>query len=619
MSQHLPIAKVVLDVALPHLDYPFDYLVPEDIDELCQPGVKVKVKFAGRNLDGWIVERSKTNIESKKLARIDKVISDIPVLKAEIVEVCRITADRFIGTLNDCLRFSVPPRQAKIEKSYANKEINRQINSKYKSSKLKSKISAVEFPPNFEYLEYLFEIITEVRDANKQTIFVVPNINDVNILLDFIKKTDLKYRILSAEQEASLRYQSFLDIQTYEIDLVIGTRNAVFAPVTDLGLIILWDDSEENFYSPQAPYWNVREVSQIRRNLNDCYLLFAGFGKSIKTFLDVKNNKIDALTIENFSDYWPAIYWNSSDDPIEKTKSIPSFAWKMIQEGLKSSNVLIQVPRLGYSSNLQCLECRESLKCKNCSGPLHKTNKDSALECKWCVKVETFWQCPYCRSTKYLTSVSGQKKIVEEIGKAFPGVKIITSGGKNILRKVNNENAIVVATPGAEPVCEDKYSSLVIIDSFLYLSRAGLSTNEDNYRKWINAISLVKNEKNGGKFFINLEGTNKILQSLIKKLSDWYLSSELEIREQTNLYPISDTYVLNGLINEINEINTEISKIQGLTLLGPSLNDKDETARLVVSTTKESYFPVELRAMINKMSLKKRNPVRVKLNPYDIE
>ena len=619
MSQHLPIAKVVLDVALPHLDYPFDYLVPKDIDDFCQPGVKVKVKFAGRNLDGWIVERSKINIENKKLAKIDKVISDFPVLKSEIVDVCRITADRFIGTLNDCLRFSVPPRKAKIEKSYANNSIIKDNNSGFRMNKLENKISAIEFSPNFDYLKYLLEVIYEVKKVNRQTILIAPNISNVNVMADFLNGTEINYQILSAEQEASTRYKSFLDIQTKPIDLVIGTRNAIFAPVSDLGLIILWDDSEENFYSPQAPYWNVREVSQIRRQLNDCYLLFAGFGKSIKTYFDIKTKQIDTLTIQNLNEFWPAIYWNSSDDPLEKTKTIPSAAWKIIQEGLKTSNVLIQVPRLGYSSNLQCLECRESLKCKNCSGPLHKFNKDSALECKWCVKIETFWQCPYCRSTKYITSVSGQKKIVEEIGKAFPGVKIITSGGKNILRKVSNENAIVVATPGAEPICEGKYSSLVIIDSFLYLSRAGLSSNEDIYRKWINAISLVKDEKNGGKFYVNLDASNKILQSLIKKLSDWYLNFELKVREQTKLYPINDTYVLNGSINEINEINSELTKIEDLTILGPSLNEQEESARLVVCSSKESNFPTELRSMISKLSLKKRNPVKVKLNPYDIE
>jgi primosomal protein N' (replication factor Y) len=75
LTQHLPIAKVVLDLSLPHLDYPFDYQIPEELNQSCQPGVRVKVKFAGRNLDGWVVERSKPQFENKKLSKIEKIVS----------------------------------------------------------------------------------------------------------------------------------------------------------------------------------------------------------------------------------------------------------------------------------------------------------------------------------------------------------------------------------------------------------------------------------------------------------------------------------------------------------------------------------------------------------------
>ncbi|MFM9129951.1 MAG: hypothetical protein ACKOMW_01650, partial [Actinomycetes bacterium] len=261
MTQHLPIAKVVLDLSLPHLDYPFDYQIPEELNQSCQPGVRVKVKFAGRNLDGWVVERSKPQLENKKLSKIEKIVSEFPVLKPDIVEVCRITSDQFIGTLNDCLRFSIPPRQAKIEKKFKNLKRSKSSITNFELKSLNNRRNSIEFPPTFDYYQYFLNLINEVKTNLKQTVVIFPNYNDVLNFKQYLDTNGLNSRILSAEQEPGQRYESFLEILTNEIDVVIGTRNAVFAPVTNLGLIIVWDDCEENYYSQQAPYWNVRQVS----------------------------------------------------------------------------------------------------------------------------------------------------------------------------------------------------------------------------------------------------------------------------------------------------------------------------------------------------------------------
>ena len=619
MTQHLAIAKVVLDISLPHLDYPFDYEIPEELDEACQPGVKVKVKFAGRNLEGWVIERTKPQLKSKKLSKIEKVISELPVLLPEIVEVCRKTADQFIGTLNDCLRFSIPPRQAKIEKKYRDAKKANQVFNNFQLNGLPERSNAIEFPPNYDYYKYFLSLINEVTNQSRQTIVIFPNYNDVLNFKEYLDINNVSSQILSAEQEPSQRYQSFLEILTTNVQVVVGTRNAVFAPVSNLGLIIVWDDCEENYFSQQAPYWNVRQVANNRIKSSDSYLLIAGFGKSIKTFMDIKNGDIHEIKIATKEEFWPEIKANTSDDPLEKVKMIPSAAWKLIQEGLMHSNVLIQVPRLGYASNLQCLDCRESLRCSKCFGPLFKGDKNESLQCKWCAKSVTFWQCQYCKSTKHTTTVSGQKKIVEEIGKSFPGVKIVTSGGKNILRKIKNEKCIVVATPGAEPLSDDPYSTLIVIDAFLYLAKGGLSSNEDTYRKWINAISLVDKKSNNGKVFINLDTSNRIIQSFIKRSSDWYLEQEFEIRKELKMYPINDTYVITGMLHEINEINSELSGIGEFMALGPNINELNNESRIVFLTNNKNTFPFELRSIINRFSLKKRNPVRVKYNPYDIE
>ncbi|NED53896.1 primosome assembly protein PriA, partial [Micromonospora aurantiaca] len=105
-----------MDVPLPHLDRPFDYLVPEALDADARPGVRVKVRFAGQLVDGWLLERAEAS-EHPKLAYLEKVVSPVPVLSPEVARLARAVADRYAGSLADVLRLAVPPRHARAEKA----------------------------------------------------------------------------------------------------------------------------------------------------------------------------------------------------------------------------------------------------------------------------------------------------------------------------------------------------------------------------------------------------------------------------------------------------------------------------------------------------------------------
>ncbi|MET8067561.1 primosome assembly protein PriA, partial [Micromonospora sp. NPDC005313] len=105
-----------MDVPLPHLDRPFDYLVPEALDADARPGVRVKVRFAGQLVDGWLLERAESS-EHPKLAYLEKVVSPVPVLSPEVARLARAVADRYAGSLADVLRLAVPPRHARAEKA----------------------------------------------------------------------------------------------------------------------------------------------------------------------------------------------------------------------------------------------------------------------------------------------------------------------------------------------------------------------------------------------------------------------------------------------------------------------------------------------------------------------
>ncbi len=113
----LPVARVAVDIPLAHLDRPFDYLVPERLADQAVPGCRVRVRFAGQLVNGYLLDRVPASEHPGKLARLDRVVSPEPVLSPEIQALAREVADRYAGTMADVLRLAIPPRHARAERA----------------------------------------------------------------------------------------------------------------------------------------------------------------------------------------------------------------------------------------------------------------------------------------------------------------------------------------------------------------------------------------------------------------------------------------------------------------------------------------------------------------------
>ena len=109
------VARVAVEVGLPHLDRPFDYLVPDELAAQVAPGVRVRVRFAGKLIDGFVVGLGGTSDVGAKLRPIERVISPEVVLTDPIARLCRAVADHYAGTFADVVRLAVPPRHGMTE------------------------------------------------------------------------------------------------------------------------------------------------------------------------------------------------------------------------------------------------------------------------------------------------------------------------------------------------------------------------------------------------------------------------------------------------------------------------------------------------------------------------
>ena len=185
----------------------------------------------------------------------------------------------------------------------------------------------------------------------------------------------------------------------------------------------------------------------------------------------------------------------------------------MIREALLRGPVLVQTPRAGYALALACERCRTPSQCAHCSGPLALTGPTTPPACRWCGTSVEAWSCPECGARGLRAPVLGDARTAEELGRSFAPARVRTSSGDHVLADVSGESAIVVATPGAEPVADGGYAAVVLLDTWLLLGRADLRSAEEALRRWSNAAGLVRP---GGRVLAVGDPAHPALQALVR-------------------------------------------------------------------------------------------------------
>jgi primosomal protein N' (replication factor Y) len=162
--------------------------------------------------------------------------------------------------------------------------------------------------------------------------------------------------------------------------------------------------------------------------------------------------------------------------------------------------VLFQVPRRGYLAAVACERCHTPARC-SCGGPAELPGPDSPLRCAWCGSAIAR-SCRRCGHQGLRALVTGAQRTAEELGRAFPGVPVLTSGGSQVLDRVGGDPAVVVATPGGEPVADGGYAGAILLDGWAMLGLASLRAAEEALRRWMNAAALVRPAGQGGNIVV---------------------------------------------------------------------------------------------------------------------
>ncbi len=642
MAEHLPVAQVVIDTGLAHLDRPFEYAVAAADAAAAQPGVRVRVRFAGRDHDGFVVARTATSEHLGALTPIRRVVSDEVVLTPHLHRVCRQVADYYAGTLADMLRLAVPPRHAAAEtaevKDSAADSVTGVIASPaaggdedardsawtaYPAGQaLLTRLEAGQSPaaallalpaqpPSRDWPLALAQAAAATRRSGRGSVLVVPDHRDldrVSAALDDLLGPGQHVR-LSADQGPSARYASWLSVLRGEQNIVVGTRAAAYAPVALPGLFALWDDGDDVLREPRSPYPHIREVLRLRAADAGAALLMAGFVRSAPVAQWVASDQVRSVhaTTATVRHEMPRVAVagegnEGARDEAATSARLPSLAWRAILEGLKTGPVLIQVPRRGYILGLRCGRCRHRIECSACHGPTASVNDTAEPTCQWCGTAVATAPCPQCGSLDRRGSVRGEQRTAYEIGRAFPGVKVHTSKAGQLVELVTAKPALVVATPGAEPVAVDGYAATVLLDGWALLDRAGLDSSIEALRRWSVAAALTRSGTSGGQVVlagVPAHGGVRSVEALMRWDPLWLVESELVERLELGLPPVARTALITGEKSAVESALAHLRTHGGvhfdrLEVLGPTRHGEG-TAALVLRaahhTSREAAEP----------------------------
>jgi primosomal protein N' (replication factor Y) (superfamily II helicase) len=642
-AARLPVARVLVDVGLAHLDRPFDYAVSEDQSADARPGSRVKVRFAGKDVAGFVLERVESSEHTGRLAPLRRVVSPMPVLTAPVARLCRDVADRYAGVVSDVLRLAVPPRHARVEKEFLGEPAStppaqtapspraeiaeaRRPSARAEIAEARRPSSRAEiaeaprawapYPAGEAFLdrlrrglapravwtalpgphwgEAIGDAVLATLAGGRGSVVCLPDQRDVVRLADVLRSrlgdAADEVAVVTADLGPSARYRAFLRVLTGASRVVVGTRSAAFAPVHDPGLLAVWDDGDDLHAEPRAPYPHVREVLAMRAELQGCGLLVGGFARTAEGQHLVESGWAPPLAAprDAVRAAAPRVHVSGESDrdlerdPAARRARLPQRAFEVARTALEAGGpVLVQVPRTGYLAGLACARCRHPARCTHCQGPLALRRGQREAGCRWCARGAAPWRCGECGGDRFRAPVVGSERTAEELGRAFPQVTVVSSWSGHVQDRVADKPALVVATPGAEPVADEGYAAALLLDTWLTLARPDLRTGEEALRRWLAAAALVRPADRGGSVVVVGEPGAAPIQSLVRWDPAGAAERELADRAATRLPPVARVATVTGPTAAVEELVPGLVLPAHAETLGPVPVD-EETARVIL-------------------------------------
>ena len=499
--------------------------------------------------------------------------------------------------------------------------------------------------------EIYLSLAEKVIETGKNVLILVPEISLTPIMVNNVySRFNEKVAILHSGLTNAERYDEYRKILNKEVNVVVGTRSAIFAPLDNIGLIIIDEEHSESYKQDNLPYYHAREVAIMRSKINNAKVLLGSatpsFESKTKAMKGIYNfvkidKRINKLKLPETLIVDMSKSMNLSRDSYLFSKPLIS----AINEALaRKEQIILLLNRRGYSTYVSCRKCGHIFKCPNCDIALTYHKNDKMLKCHHCGHVELMSEyCPECGSNYIAYTGFGSEKIVSEVNRLFPSARVLRLDSDvsevkgNIKKAIDSfsqyEADILVGTQMIAKGHDFPRVTLVgIVLADVGLSLPSFRSSERVFQLITQAIGRSGRSDLSGKAIIQTYLPNHYSILLASKQNyDAFFNYEMRIRHIQQYPPFSfllsievsaknEEYVILAANDIVNNLN---SKLQDeATILGPVAPyiayQNNTYKRLILIKYKNSD---KIKQEINKLleTFKFNNVVNVKINvdPYD--
>lgn len=603
----LPIARIRVDTGVFHLDQLFDYLVPEKLSSLINTGIRVQIPFGGRETEGIVVSRASEAERAGELKSITKVLSPHVVATKSSLELFELCAEFYCCNPWDLIRSAIPPRVASVDKEF---EAIEPILNSVTSKSIPVFQSFSPFTPSHEQLSGILNNL-KLRGS---VLIVAPDEKDVDRIYHDLKIKHENVLRLTSNTSREERYRNFLLTMRLDSSIIVGTRSAVFAPVKNLQTILVYKESSVDHFELRSPGWNTSTIAKLRAKKEGLQLIFTGFSPSVRCAFDIdqgemkfKNERVE-VKIQAFSPHEGAL--------------LPGRIFSEIKKALGQGPVLFLAPRKGYGNALLCAHCRNVATC-SCGGRLNVPSRNISPTCVHCGTSYPDWKCSFCNRDRQYLAGRGIDRAAEEISRAFPGYPIVISAGDVIKDRVESKPSIVLSTPGAQPLVEDGYSAVVLLDATRFFSHTDIGTQERARELLLESSSLIRKS---GKVLLVIDEVHPIVSAIARWNVAPLLKREVADRQELKLPPtvasaviVTSAQVAPQILSGLRKALSDGRLPQSARIYGPTVIPKD-LAKIVlhVEHTEWSLLAGVLHELQRRRSIAKKDLLTLRIDPYSL-
>ena len=422
--------------------------------------------------------------------------------------------------------------------------------------------------------EIYLQLIGKAMKQNKTSIVLVPEISLTPQMIDrFISRFGKdEIAVLHSKLSLGERYDEWNRIKEGKAKIVIGARSAIFAPLNNIGIIIIDEEHDSSYKSESVPKYDAKEIAKKIAKENNCPLVLGSATPDLTTYYKAQQGEITLLALTKRANNSKLPSVDVVDLKMELANGNRSMlSYKLhdaIQKNLEEKRqTILFLNRRGYSTFIMCRECGYTVKCKNCDISLTYHRFENKLKCHYCgYEEDVVTVCPECHSTKIRYFGTGTQKLEQEINKVFPQATTIrmdvdTVSKKNsheeILNKFRNENIDILI--GTQMVVKGHHFPNVTLVGVI---AADSSLNIDDYRANERTFQILtqvagragREQLEGNVIIQTYNPENFAIQCAKEQNYDKFYNTEIALREQLKYPPFSDIILIGfSSLNE-NEV-----------------------------------------------------------------